>query len=179
MDWGVAGESSTEVDASAADANQLAEKARAICLRKLARTPKSVHEIRSALLEQEIPLEIAESVIERYLEVGLLDDEGFALALANTRMRVKGLAKSAVRRELVKRGVAEPVIDRVLGGITTEDELVEAIALTERRFRQVAKLDRAVRYRRLSSFLARKGYSSSVISAAIRQAEASAVNLQS
>lgn len=168
-----------EVESDESSNADLEERARNLILRKLARSAKSSHEVRQFLLEREIPAEIFEPIIERYSEVGLLDDRAFAIALANTRLRVKGLAKSSIRRELARRGVAEAHIEAALSSISSEDELREACALAERRFRQVAKLDSMTRHRRLSGFLARKGYSQAVISSAIRQAEASAVNLQS
>ena len=135
-------------------------------------------EIRNALLEKQIPAEIFEPVIDRYLEVGLLDDVAFARALANTRQRVKGSAKSVIRRELLRRGVAESIVESTLASISSDDELKEAMALAERRFRQLSRFDKQTRYRRLSGYLARKGYGQGVISAAIRHAESSAVNFQ-
>ena len=61
--------------------------------------------------------------------------------------------------------------EQVTGDITVEDEFEMAIELANKRIVRMANLEYAVRQRRLNSYLARKGYSSSIVMAAVKQAE--------
>lgn len=148
------------------------QRARNVLLYQLARGAKSAHTLRGILEKREIDKEIAESVIQRFIEVGLIDDVAYAETFVNAKQRHKGLAKSAIRRELSQKGVDTQIVEQVTAEITTETELVMAIDLATRRIGRMANLDYEVRQRRLNSYLARKGYSSSVVLAAVKHAEA-------
>ena len=63
------------------------------------------------------------------------------------------------------------IVEQVTGDITVEDEFEMAIELANKRIVRMANLEFAVRQRRLNSYLARKGYSSSIVIAAVKQAE--------
>jgi regulatory protein len=151
------------------------ERARQYLLNLLARSSKSTSDLRKALDRREIPAEVYEPILQRFTEVGLIDDAKYAEAFSRTKQANKGLSKSAIRRELGQHGIEATHIEDALENISGETELATAIELAIKRFRAVQNLDKQVRYRRISGFLARKGYSQSIISAAIREAEAQAV----
>lgn len=127
--------------------------------------------MRQILEKREIDTEIAEAVITRFIEVGLIDDLAYAETVVNSRQKFKGLAKSAIKRELSQKGVEAGIVEQVTGDITVEDEFEMAIELANKRIVRMANLEYAVRQRRLNSYLARKGYSSSIVIAAVKQAE--------
>jgi regulatory protein len=82
----------------------------------------------------------------------------------------KAKAKSVIARELRAKYFPQDAIDAALAEIDSDSELEAAKNLAETRYRQLLKLEPEVRTRRLSSFLMRKGYSSSVVWAAVRHA---------
>jgi regulatory protein len=150
---------------------RLEQRARNVLLHQLARSAKSTHQLRKILEQREIPSEIAERVLVRFTEVGLIDDQAYAETIVNSRRNFKGLSKSAIKRELNEKGVPAPFIEQAIESITVEDDLAAAQDLAARRIRQMSTLAKDVRERRLAGYLGRKGYPSSVVFAAIRFAE--------
>jgi regulatory protein len=150
-------------------------RARNVLLHQLARSAKSTSQLRKILEQREISPEIAEKVIERFTEVGLIDDAAYAETIVNSRRNYKGLAKSAIKRELNEKGVSHELVEEAISGITAEDDFESAKQLATRRFAQMAHLEKEVRTRRLAGYLQRKGYASSAVFAAIKFAEESHV----
>lgn len=150
------------------------ERARGLILARLTRGPRSKRQLAQLLEQRGVPEEVAVPLLDRFEEVGLIDDEAFARAFANDRRSTRGLAKSALKRELSNLGVAESHIEEAICDIQPEDDLELATALVRKRWPSVARLEADARYRRLSSFLARRGFSGSAISAAIRAIDAEA-----
>ena len=150
---------------------RLEQRARNVLLHQLARSAKSTQQLRKILEQREIPSEIAERVLIRFTEVGLIDDQAYAETIVNSRRNFKGLSKSAIKRELNEKGVPAPLIEQAIESITAEDDLAAAQDLAARRIRQMSALAKDVRERRLTGYLGRKGYPSSVVFAAIRFAE--------
>lgn len=146
-------------------------KARNVLLFQLSKGAKSTKQLREILQKREIDEAIAETVIERFTEVGLIDDLAFAHTVVSSRLKFKGLSASAIRRELNQKGVAAEVIDEVMSEITSEIEAKQADDLALRRLRQMLHLTPEVRQRRLAGFLGRKGYPSSTVFSAIKKAE--------
>jgi len=149
------------------------QRARNVLLYQLARSAKSAHQLRQILEKREIEPEIAESVIQRFIEVSLIDDKLFAETIVNARRKFKGSSKSVIKRELVTKGVGAELVEVAVSEITPEDELDTAIDLAIKRIPRLQALERDVRQRRLHGYLARKGYGSSVVMAACKAAEES------
>lgn len=150
---------------------RLEKRARNVLLHQLARSAKSTTQLRKILEQREIPTEIAEKVILRFTEVGLIDDAAFAETIVNSRRNYKGLSKSAIKRELDEKGISQAMVEEALSGITPEDDFESAKQLATKRYRQMAHLDKEVRTRRLAGYLQRKGYSSGSVFPAIKFAE--------
>ena len=155
--------------------DNLEERARNIVLRLLEKGPKTSVQLLEVLAANEIPIEIAKPLIERFTEVELINDELYAKDLADASRRTKGLARSMVKRKLESKGLDRELINQVASEITDEDELAVATELAIKRFGQLGHLDSDVRNRRLVGFLQRRGFGSSIVFAAIREAESHAV----
>lgn len=155
--------------------DSIEEDVRQALLKLIERSGKSSGQLRAALIEKEFPVQLIDQMIERFIEVGLIDD--FALAKSFTEMAVsrKAKAKSVIARELRAKYFPQDAIDAALAEIDSDSELEAAKNLAETRYRQLLKLEPEVRTRRLSSFLMRKGYSSSVVWAAVRHASGEVV----
>ena len=149
------------------------DAARETGLRVLTRTQKSIHELEQALIKKGATAETASAVAQRFVEVELLDDARLAKGIVNTRVALKGESARAIRRELDRRGLSAQA-DSALAELDRDAEFENASELAISRMRRLGGLDRETRVRRLSSFLARKGYSGDVIGRAIRNAEAQA-----
>lgn len=146
------------------------EAAREIVLRQLALQPRSKAELERTLRRRGVPDEVAEQVLGRFSEVGLIDDAAFAQAWVETRHSGRGLARRALAHELRRRGVGDQDIGHAVGQVSDDTELATARALVARRLPATRRLRPHVRIRRLLNLLARKGYSSAVAVQVVREA---------
>ncbi|MEV6296069.1 recombination regulator RecX [Streptomyces sp. NPDC004059] len=147
-----------------------AERARAICLRLLTGTPRTRKQLADALRKREIPEEVAEEVLSRFEEVGLIDDSAFADAWVESRHHGRGLARRALAQELRTKGVDSTLIDEAVSQLDSEQEEATARELVARKLRATRGLDRDKRLRRLAGMLARKGYPEGMALRVVRQA---------
>lgn len=145
------------------------EVAREICLRQLAVRPRTRVELAKALAKREISDEVIAEVLDRYDEVGMIDDAAFARAWVSTRHQGRGLARRALANELRQRGVDAEVAGAALESVDDEAEAATARALVDRKLRTVRGEPDAV-FRKLVGMLARKGYSAGVAIRAVKDA---------
>ncbi|MFC9849036.1 recombination regulator RecX [Streptomyces sp. NPDC060223] len=146
------------------------ERARAICLRLLTGTPRTRKQLADALHKREIPDDVAEKVLSRFEEVGLINDSAFADAWVESRHHGRGLARRALVQELRTKGVDPTLIDEAVGQLDSEQEEATARELVARKLRSTRGLDRDKRLRRLAGMLARKGYPQGMALRVVRQA---------
>lgn len=144
--------------------------AREICLRQLAVAPRTKAQLLAAMARRGVAEDVAEQVLGRLGEVGLVDDAAFAAAWVERRHSGRGLARRALAHELRRRGVADPLVDEAVADLDPERELTTARDLAARRLAACRGLDTAVRFRRVAGVLARKGYSEAVTYRVIREA---------
>ncbi|MFI5474387.1 recombination regulator RecX [Streptomyces cacaoi] len=147
-----------------------AERARAICLRLLTGTPRTRKQLADALRKREIPDDVAEEVLSRFEEVGLINDGAFADAWVESRHHGRGLARRALAQELRTKGVDSELIEEAVGRLDSEQEEETARELVARKLRSTRGLDRDKRLRRLAGMLARKGYPEGMALRVVRQA---------
>ncbi|MDQ8703452.1 recombination regulator RecX [Streptomyces sp. LHD-70] len=146
------------------------ERARNICLRLLTGTPRTRKQLADALRKREIPDDVAEEVLSRFEEVGLIDDTAFAGAWVESRHHSRGLARRALARELRTKGVDSTAIDEAMEQLDSEQEEATARELVDRKLRSTRGLDRDKRLRRLAGMLARKGYPEGMALRVVRRA---------
>jgi regulatory protein len=143
--------------------------ARSICLRMLDQRARSRAELATALAKRGVPTDAATRVLDRYAEVGLIDDAALAAGLAEAQHRERGLARRAVAAKLRQRGL-EGQIESAVAGIDADREQARAHQLVERRRRALAGLPPDVQARRLVGLLARKGYPAGLAHSVVRTA---------
>ena len=141
-----------------------------VSMHALTRRGMSIAEMTRLLEAREIEPEDVEAEIERLEGVGLLDDQALADNLVRTLQDRKGLGRSAISAELRRRKVDQGAIDEALDSIDTDDELARAIEVATKRAGQLSSYDAATAKRRLGAYLQRRGYSGSVLSAAMNAA---------
>jgi regulatory protein len=142
--------------------------ARKILLDQLTGRARSRSDLAAKLAQRDVPAEIATKLLDRFEEVGLIDDSAFASEWVAQRQEGKGLAKRALAQELRRKGIDDEVARDALEVVTEEDEVEAARLLVRRKLRSIATLDQQVAIRRLVCMLARKGYSSGVAFRVVR-----------
>ncbi len=132
--------------------------ARQICLNQLEHAPRTRAELAAVLRRKGVEDDVAEQVLSRFAEVGMIDDALFAQMWVTSRHRGRGLSGRALSQELRRRGVADSDVAEAVATLDPEVELATARALVDRRLASTAGLATEVRVRRLAGLLARKGY---------------------
>jgi regulatory protein len=133
--------------------------ARTICLHALTQRARTRAELSALLARRGVPNDAATAVLDRFSEVGLIDDLALAETFASAAHHERGLSRRAVAAKLRLRGVDEPAVQAAVDQIDSDSELAAARDLAVRRLRSLRDLDPAVQARRIVGLLARRGYS--------------------
>jgi regulatory protein len=147
--------------------------AQEICLRLLTDRARTRQELAQALARRGVPDEAAAAVLDRFAEVGLIDDAALAGQWVRSRHTYRGLGRRAIAVELRRKGVADGVAKEALAEVDAESENRRARELVDRKLRSVAvgtPDQRATAARRLVGMLARKGYSAGTAYRVVRAA---------
>lgn len=147
--------------------------ARSIVLRRLTAAPRTRAQLADDLRRRAVPDDVATKVLDRFTEVGLVDDRAFADGWVRSRHAQRGLSRRALAHELRNKGVADDLVAEAVGGVGDDDELRAAEELVARRLPALRRFDRAVQERRLVGMLARKGYPGGLAMQVVRAAVSS------
>lgn len=131
--------------------------ARAIALRMLTAAPRTRKQLADAMARRDVPAAIATRVLDRFTEVGLVDDAEYARAFVRSKRASRGLARRALAAELRVAGVGEDDAADALDQVDEHAERESARELVRRKWRP--DVDPVTQTRRLLAMLARKGYS--------------------
>lgn len=152
------------------------EQAKEACLRLLAVRARSRAELAQRLAAKGFTPDITERALDRFTEVGLVDDAAFAEQWVHSRHTFSGKGKQALAQELRRKGISQSDAAPALAAITADDEEERAAELVRRKLRTMPpNLDRDKTIRRLVGMLARRGYPQStaftVVKAELAQAQ--------
>ena len=136
--------------------------ARKILLDQLTGRARTRSELATKLTQRGVPEEIGARLLDRFEEVGLVDDAAFAREWVEQRQTGRGLARRALGQELRRKGIDEEIVRETLDEVDPDDEVEAARMLVRAKLRTVRGLDHDKAVRRLVGMLARKGHSSSV-----------------
>ncbi len=148
--------------------------ARKILLDALTGQARSRKELADKLAKKLVPAEVAERLLDRFEEVGLIDDEAFARLWVSHRQPGKGLARRALAQELRRKGIDDEVAREVLDEVDPADEEEAARRLVRKKLRTLTRVDDTTATRRLVGLLARKGYNSGMAYVVVRDELAAA-----
>jgi len=150
-----------------ADAESVARK---ILLDMLTGQARSRKELADKLAAKLVPADVTTRLLDRFEEVGLVDDRAFARSWIASRGAGggRGLARRALAQELRRKGVDDEVAREALDELDPADEEAAARALVRKKLRSMRGVDDVTATRRLAAMLARKGYSSGLAFAVIR-----------
>ena len=138
-------------------------------LRQLTMTARTRSQLATTLAQRDVPPEVAARVLDRMTEVGLIDDAAFAHEWVRQRQQGRGLARRALADELRRKGVADELAQEALATVDDDAERAAARTLAERKARATQGQPHEQRVRKLAGVLARKGYSSGVAYAVVRE----------
>jgi regulatory protein len=124
----------------------------------------------TALRRRGVEDEIVEEILDRYDEVGMIDDAAFARAWVSSRHHGKGLARRALAGELRRKGVGSEEVGAALEELDSDTEEATARALVERRLRTESSKAPDAAFRRLTGMLARKGYPAGLAIRVVKEA---------
>lgn len=122
--------------------------------------PRSRAEVESYLQRHQVAASTIQSVVERLMDAGLLDDEAFARYWVENRASFRPHGQRSLRFELRRKGVPDAVVEEAIEGI---DEAESAYRAGRERARQLSHLDYQVFCRRLGGFLQRRGFDYDVV----------------
>ncbi|GGR62321.1 hypothetical protein GCM10010197_31950 [Nocardioides luteus] len=143
--------------------------ARKILLDALTGQARSRKELADKLEKKEVPAALATQLLDRFEEVGLIDDEAFARAWIASRQPGKGLARRALAQELRRKGIDDEVAREALDEIDPDDEREAGRRMVRRKLRSLERFDDQTKTRRLVGMLARKGYGAGVAFSIVRE----------
>jgi regulatory protein len=151
--------------------------ARKILLDQLTGQARSRKELSDKLASRNVPDDVAGRLLDRFEEVGLVDDGAFARSWIASRSgasgAARGLARRALAQELRRKGVDDETARAALDEIDADDEEAAARTLVRKKLRSLSRVDDATATRRLIGMLARKGYGSGLAYAVVRDELAS------
>jgi regulatory protein len=121
---------------------------------------RSTSEIRQNLRKHKIPEEVIEQTVERLQSEKLADDDQFAKAWVENRSTFRPRSRRALAVELRQKGIPDEAVQAAL---TDVDEEALAYEAGLKRVRRLEGLEWNDFRTKLSEFLARRGFSYSVI----------------
>jgi len=146
------------------------ELARETVLRVLTAAPKSRRELEQSLTRKGYPEHVVTPVLDRFDDVGLIDDAEYAEMVVRTRHAERGLARRAIAVELRRRGIDDETAVDALDQIGDDDEREAAQRLAHKLVARSRGQGREARVRRAASALVRKGYGPGLAFAAVKAA---------
>ena len=132
--------------------------ARELCLRLLTTAPRTRAQLATALRRRGIPESVADGVLGRFAETGLIDDAAFASAWVESRHYSRGLSRRALATELRQRGVGDDDVRHATDELDPQQEAATARRLVDSKLAATRGQPPQARTRRLVGMLARKGY---------------------
>ena len=150
--------------------------ARKILLDQLTGQARSRQQLADKLAQKNVPADLATRLLDRFEEVGLVDDAAFARQWVSSRQAGRGLARRALAEELRRKGIDDETARDALDEVDPADEESAARELVRKKLRSMARLAPEVQTRRLVGMLARKGYAPGLAFAIVRSETGSRVD---
>jgi regulatory protein len=125
---------------------------------------RSESEIKQNLRKHEFPETVIEQTLEKLRRDGLANDNQFASAWVENRNTFRPRSRRALAMELRQKGLDDETVTSALTGV---DEEALAYEAARKRAARLAGLEWSEFRRKLSEFLARRGFPYSVIAPAV------------
>jgi regulatory protein len=141
---------------------EAADAAKQVLLRRLSNAPRTRKELAKDLKDKDISDDVANLALDRFEEMGLINDQALASNYVSSQHERKGLGKNALRQQLRAKGVSDDVALEAVSQISEDQEFQAAFALACKKIRSLQRDDAKTQLRKIVGVLARKGYSSNL-----------------
>ncbi len=147
-----------------------------VSLQALSRRSLSRWEMEKLLRDREFEEDVVQAELERLERVELIDDARVAASIVRQSRERKGLGRAGIIAELRRRHVGEEHFELAFDELNSEDgdeeeeEQERANEIALKRAGQLSSYDSETAKRRLTAFMLRRGYSSSVVRSAVDRA---------
>ncbi len=128
--------------------------------------PRSIAEIERNLRKYKVPETIIPATIERLKDNNFVNDQDFAKMWVENRNTFRPRGKRALRLELRQKGIPDENIQPILDDLVDEEALAYQAGI--KKAKKLANLEWQDFRRKLGAFLARRGFSYSIISPLLR-----------
>ena len=141
-------------------------QARVAALRLLTRRDYTAKELRTKLLDRDLPEAEVAAVLADLAAEGVVNDRRVAEAVVRVASTVKGRGRLRISRELEQRGIDRAIIREALAALPIADETAAIRRFLDRKH-VPARLS-PVEHRRVFGQLVRRGFSADLIAKALR-----------
>jgi regulatory protein len=128
--------------------------------------PRSVSEVRRRLEENHYPEGLIQEILDRFQELGLLNDQRFAESWVENRKEFRPRSKSALRMELRLKGIPDETIDQAVETVDDEEQAFQAGMKQARKYRNLEWQDFR---KKMFDFLMRRGFNYEIIAPVIHR----------
>ena len=147
------------------------QKAMHTALRYVGRKARSVLEVKQKLASLSYEESFINSAVDSLLKQGILNDQEFAMKLAEYRFYTQKKGKRWIEQELKQKGIASEHIFEAVSSIHDEMELDQAISLAEKKW-HTSKGSFLDKKRKTLSYLLRRGVPQDIALKAVQTASA-------
>ena len=166
----LAGVDCDDAELEDADAEIASPDVETALLRALTRRDMSEREVRSWLAVREVPENDAEEWVERMHRLGYVDDARMATHLVDKLVNRGGKGRGVIVQKLTERGIDRATASDAVSHLDDDSQQEQATDLAVARASRMGSLTDEAARRRLHGFLARRGFSSTVIREAVQHA---------
>lgn len=159
-----------DADADRDDAEISSPDVETALLRALTRRDMSEREVRTWLAVREVPENDAEEWVERMHRLGYVDDARMATHLVDKLVDRGGKGRGVIVQKLTERGIDRATASDAVSHLDDDSQQQQATDLAVARASRMGTLTDEAARRRLHGFLARRGFSSTVIREAVQHA---------
>lgn len=131
-------------------------------LRLIAYRDRSESEVRRRLLASDFSEEVADEVVRKLADVGLLNDERFSEQWVKSRTLSKPMGRARLAWELRSKGVEPETVEQALRDFGEDTEYTLAMSAAQKKLGRMDRTDPSLR-EKLASFLGRRGFDWDVI----------------
>ena len=124
-------------------------------------------EIRRNLIKHKVQSRVINDVLQKLRRNGMVNDKQFAKSWVENRNEFRPRAHRMLTYELHQKGITDEIISQTLDSIISDEEL--ALKAAQKQVRKYKELDWPNFRRKLSGFLARRGFSYYIISLVVDQ----------
>lgn len=147
------------------------QKAMHAALRYVGRKARSVFEVKQKLASLSYDESFIASTVDSLLKQGILNDQEFAMKLAEYRFYTQKKGKRWIEQELKQKGIANEHINEAISNIQDDEELDLAILLVEKKW-HTSKGSFLDKKRKILSYLLRRGFPQDIALTAVQAASA-------